>query len=166
MTSHILTALAVRVAGIFMGLYALRNGALYIGSTVGGSQSELLMVLAFLLMTAASLLMIFFPLTLAGKILPDDLAPAKTDSLSSEEIEYLASSLLGLYFFVEAIIHGFYILGILLGLQNMGLSWSWTQEYTAIVMAMIAELFAALWLLFGSKGLWRAVRWARDVGKK
>ncbi len=34
-----------------------------------------------------------------------------------------------------------------------------------IVMAVTAELLAALWLLFGAKGIWSVVRWAKDIGK-
>ncbi len=162
---RILTAIAVRVAGVVIGLYALRNGALYIGSMTGGTESQWLMSLAFLLMLAASLLMIIFPFTLTGKLLPDETEAKKTDSLSSEKIEYLASSLMGLYFFVEAIIDGFYMLGIVLGLRNLGIAWTWTPEYAGIVMAMTAEFLAALWLLFGAKGIWSVVRWAKDVDK-
>ncbi len=166
MTIRILTALAVRITGIVMGLYALRNGSLYIGSMVGGSQIQWLMILAFLLMLAASLLMIVFPLTLAGKLLPVGSESKKTDGLSSDKIEYLASSLMGLYFLVQAIIDGFYLLGIFLGTRNLGITWIWTQDNAGIFMAMIAELIAALWLLFGARGLWGVVRWARDLGKK
>ena len=83
-----LVGLGVRVSGIVIGLYALRNGVAYIGSSSGEGDLywfQLILASNFLLLVA-SILMIVFPITLAEKLLPGDLGGELAEPLTSEKL--------------------------------------------------------------------------------
>ncbi len=165
-----LIALVVRVSGIFMALTAMKAGFFSYGNLAigGGVYAGLWLETGPLfIMLLVSLLMISCPLGVARWLLPAEAADeqhVKYEWHIDGNIELLASSLMGLYFLVQSILDGFYVWGIFLAVRHMGMQWSWTPEYAGMAMASAAEFCAALWFLFGAKGLWVMVRWARKTG--
>jgi len=148
-------ALSVIKAGFFS----------YSNLVIGGGLSAglWLEILPLGIMFAISLVMILCPLGIAKGLLSADLEGVEDEHFSSKKIEYLASSLFGLYFLACAIVDAFYVWGIFLAIRHMGMPWVWTPEYSGAAMAGVAEFCVALWFLFGAKGLWAMVGWARKI---
>ncbi len=168
---EILVALVVRISGIFMALAAIKAGFFsYSNLVIGGGAAAgvWLEVVPLGIMFVISVLMVGFPLGVTQRLLPAETGDeqGEIEPLTSEKIQLLASSLFGLYFLVQSVLDGFYVWGIFLAIRHMGIQWSWTPEYTGTTIAALAEFCMALWFLFGAKGLWAMVRWARIISSE
>ena len=100
-----------------------------------------------------SIFLLIFPMTVAKGIIPYQ--KSKTLDLASESYDHLlltAVILLGLYFLLDALINMFYWVYLwLVYYNNSTIELVITSEQKAGTTATVAELFLALFLIFGAK---------------
>ncbi len=160
-----LYTLAIRITGIIIGLYAIKTGAsfIYTASTTNETYPHWIPLTSSVLMFGAALCMVLFPSIVAGKIIPQSTVVSKRPSLTSDEVELLAYSLIGLYFLVEAVLDISYMISLWYATKVHAFPWSWTPEHVATTVSIIFELIIAIWLLFGGRALKLVMKWGRKA---
>ncbi len=168
MSKHGLAAVAVRIAGLVIGLYAIRNGAMHLAAdpTIRQDPWVWLPLTSTVMMFSTAFCMVIFPTIIVQKLIPRDESPPESSTLSIADIEILATSLVGLYVLVQAVLDATYMGTLWFAIRQTGYPWIWTAEYIATTVTAVAELLVGLWLLFGARGLMSFVRWARTYGEK
>lgn len=161
---HTLSALAVRLAGIVIGLYAVRAGVTFLYSARLSSDEPWLFVALtpLVMMLSASVCMIFFPRTIAGKFVPVMGGETK-DPPSVGDLEHLGTALLGLYFLVQVVLDVTYMITLWFAYKEYGTKMSWTPDHVATLAVAAVEFGLAVWLLLGARGLFGLLRWARST---
>ncbi len=172
-TLNTLTALAIRVTGIILGLYALRTAGAYVYSATTNENAAAyfwLVMAPMLLLLAASALMVAAPHTVAGRLIPNwpmaDRAGEDTQPVTLAGVEVLAVSLVGLYFLIQAILDATYIGTLWYATKQFAMPWAWSPTLVATVITALVEFIAAMWLLLGGKGIVALMRWARTAHPK
>jgi len=159
-----LVVVCTRIAGLFMLLYAIQSagGAILVIATGNTFNPYALLVLVpAALITLASVLLIVWPRTVAGTLLPND-TPAETPMpITYADLVNAACLLLGLYFLVSGVLDAIYWISW----YQMSLERSlvWSPRVVASLIRTLAELIAGLWLIFGAKGIGELVRRARSA---
>ncbi len=166
MSHHGLVAIAVRIAGIFVAIYAVKNGAAYI-STAGQSNDDpwlWLVLTPVVMMAAAAVCMIAFPQIVAGNLIPAK-KPGETESaLTAGQLEPLACSLIGLYFLAQSVFDTTYVASLWFVTKQLGYKWVWAPEFGAVAVTAAVEFIVSMWLLFRARGLLGLLKWARSLG--
>lgn len=159
-----LSAIAVRVTGIVLALYMIKNLAstIYVIGTQPETGNAAIIIAAILGIFGVALFMIFFPASIAGKLLPP-MRDEGSSALTEGDIERLACSLIGLYFFVQAFLDLSYMLTLWQWTEIFGYGWNWSPEYIASAVRIIGQLIVAIWFLFGASGLVKLIRHARGA---
>ena len=164
MAIQTLSALAVRITGIFLGLSFLRSIGNFLTSFGKAIQDPwLFMALTpTVMMFGAALCMVFFPRIIAAKFVP--VVPNESkDPPAIGQLELLGSALLGLYFLVQVVLN---VTGMI-SFYFAGLQWNtpflWSPQYVSSLAVIIVQFIVAMWLLNGAQGLFRLVRWARSA---
>ena len=164
MAIQTLSALAVRVAGIFLGLSSLKAVMSY-AFAFSQSNEDPWLFLALtptVMMFGAALCMIFFPRTIAAKFVP--VVPNESkDPPAIGQLEVLGCALLGLYFLVEAVLDASWLIAYYFAGRQWNYPWQWTQQNVSTLAVAAGEFIVAVWLLLGAKGLFGLVRWARSI---
>jgi hypothetical protein len=113
----------------------------------------------------AAILLWFFPLTVAGKLIPDTKPEELPIALSGTEIETVAFSILGLWILATAIPDIFHwaTFGYLVKASGVGRA-QLTPENIGNIVGTVVELVIGFWLLFGSKGIAGLIRRYRYAG--
>jgi len=164
MAIQTLSALAVRVTGIFLGLSFLKSTGNFMTSFAQAIQDPwLFMALTpTVMMFGASLCMIFFPRTIAAKFVP--MVPNESkDPPAIGQLELLGSALLGLYFLVEVALDVTWMISFYFSSLQWNTPWSWSPQNTSSVTVIIVQFMIAMWLLNGATALFRFVRWAKSA---
>ena len=172
-TLNTLTALAIRVTGIILGLYALRTaGAYFYGASTNENAAAYfwLIMAPMLLLLAASVLMIALPHAIARKLIPKTLlggrAGEDTQPVTLAGVEALAVSIVGLYFLIQSVLDATYIGTLWYATKQFAMPWAWSPTLVATVITALVEFIAAMWLLLGGKGVISLMRWARTAHPK
>lgn len=158
------SALAVRIAGIFVLTYAIQ----YVASVLAWTpqKGELLSYItmwAFVgLSLVVALAMIFAPMGIAGALASGTSAGRDAVTLAIRDIELIACFALGLYFLIDAVLALMNLLIARWASESMSMPWVWHPNLIATGITAIVQIAAGLWLLFGAPGLWSIVRWARE----
>ena len=171
MSLQTVAALAVRVTGIVIGLYAIKAGAAYVYTASEANEDPwlFLALTPTAMMVSASACMIFFPRIIAGKLVPVVKAPAGGDGADAPpapalgDLAGLGCALLGLYFLIQAVLEVAWLISYYFAAVALGYEWIWTSQTAAAIPFAAAEFAAALWLLLGAKGFVTALRWAKRV---
>lgn len=155
-----LTALAIRLTGIFLGLSTVKQLAslLYVFTGNYDLFASAILFGFTLISFIIALIMIFFPVAVAEQ-LNRGIKDGESISFAGADIEALACSLVGLYFLIEAILSATY--RFTLWQQNYPFDTS--PETFASLFRVLAQFLVAAWLLFGANGIARALRWARTA---
>ena len=164
MAIQTLSALAVRVTGIFLGLYFLKSMGNFMTSFTQAIRDPwLFMALTpTVMMFGASLCMIFFPRMIAAKFVP--VVPNESkDPPAIGQLELLGSALLGLYFLVEVALDVTWMISYYFSALQWNTPWTWSPQNASSLTVIIVQFIIAVWLLNGAKMLFRLVRWARSV---
>jgi len=96
----------------------------------------------------------FFPLTVAKKLLPVMREPSPEVAIGSPTALSLGLTLIGVWFFANALVDSSYWLTLLVRSKQIGNTpIEWTPEQIASMIATVVELTISFWLLFGSSGI-------------
>lgn len=159
--------IAVRLFAIFLFLYTLRyvSGLLPLAAAPPPNNVSLMFIfLLGLFPILAAVLLWFFPLTVAGRIIPNIKSKTSTSKLSAGEIEVVAFSVMGLWVLTFAIPDTFYWVTFVLLLKNVEVgNVHLTPDNIASIVTTIVELAIGFWLLFGSRGVFAIVRRFRQA---
>jgi hypothetical protein len=126
-------------------------------------------LLPFLLMCVLSLLLAvllwFFPLTIARKLLPVLRDPRPPLSAAGQDVEDTVVFVLGLWVLASAAPDIVYWMVLAFRIQNTeAASVPLLPEQVASIWATVAQIAIGLWLVFGARGLLGALRRLRYAG--
>jgi hypothetical protein len=100
----------------------------------------------------------FFPLTVARKLLPVMSEPRSEEAIDASIALSLGLTLLGAWFFANALIDtSYWLVYLFRSRQVEGGALHWSHEQVAHMVATVVELVVALWLLLGSGGIKRLI---------
>jgi hypothetical protein len=167
MSPRQMVALAVRLFVIWTAisfLTRLPGNAAFLRRGLEDASGLAWLIAGVVLVFAICLVLWFFPLTIAGKLLPGSgippAEPATVDQWFSVGcaligIWALASSLPAIFLFYLPLLH---YAGATEG------RFSWDLLASLNFARIIGEALLGLYLLFGARGIRRVVRWARTAG--
>jgi hypothetical protein len=154
-------AIAARLFAIFLGVYALRTTFFYV-QFMAQAEIEPGMVAGYAfvvaVMVAVALLLWFFPLSVARKLLPVMKEPRSEPNVGADTLFSLGLMMMGLWLLANAITDGVYWAAMLMAMRATGMPLSdLTPDQKAAMVTTVAEAVVALFLVFGSNGLRNAV---------
>jgi hypothetical protein len=163
-----IVGIAVRLSAIFLGLYTWRYVSGLVPLLAAPSQDSI--GVGFLLLLAlfpilASLLLWYFPLAVASKIIPDIKTEKASTPLDAGGIEVVAFSVMGLWVLTTAVPDIFY--WIVFAYRTKSADFGnpeLSPESVGYIVATVVELVIGFWLLFGSKGILGIIRRIRYAG--
>ena len=170
MTPKQLVGLGLRLAGIVLALILVRNTVVLAGQWASGPVTSwhVAQLIGLLLMLMASFVLIAFPLTIAGRLLPGPTDETLTFAWSFDELQAALIPLMGLWMLVQAAIDAsawfvYYVgLGIYYGPRGNP-SQAFGPEQIRDFAAIAAQAAAALYLLLRTGGVLRFLKWVRGV---
>lgn len=162
--------LAVRLFAVFLAVYTIRyaSGLLPRVALQPPNNVSLLYIFSVALFPIlAAVLLWFFPLSVAAKIIPETKSKKQVTSLSPAEIEVVAFSVMGLWVLAGAIPDTLnWATYFALWLANHeAFNLELTPDNIGNMVGTIAELVIGFWLMFGSHGLLVIIRRARHAGR-
>lgn len=166
MSKEQIVGVTVRLFAIFLALYTLRYASNLLPYTAMPPPNNISFVfigtLALFPILVAVLLW-FFPLTVAAKLIPDINTKEQTTSIGAGSIEVVAFSVMGLWVLATAIPDIFYWVTFVHQVKSAGMgSPELSPENLGNIVATTVELAIGSWLLFGSKGLLSIIRRVRQ----
>lgn len=147
----------VRLFAVWLATWALRNLPSFWIFNVPGTTPEMrsYALVVSILMLLIAITLWFFPLTVASKLISGK-ATAEYPTFSLEQIQSAGASLLGLWVLSSAVPNlGFYAVAIFVTGATVE-----SGTYASIARLVI-EVVIGLWLLFGARGIFGLVHWAR-----
>ncbi|MGI9413528.1 MAG: hypothetical protein ACR2PM_07660 [Hyphomicrobiales bacterium] len=164
MAIQTLSALAVRITGIVIGLSALKAGAAYLYTAAQANLDPwlFLALTPTVMMFAAAACMIVFPRTVAGNLVPV-VANETREPPAIGQLEVLGCALIGLYFLIQAVLDATWMISYYYAGRQWDTAWVWNQSTVTPTVVAAAKFAIAVWLLLGAKGLFGLLRWARRV---
>lgn len=162
MSIQTLSALAIRITGIVIGLYAVKSGAIYVYAAKQSNDDPWLFVTLtpIVMMFSASACMIAFPRIIAGKLVPVADGTTK-EPPSITDLEVLGSALLGLYFLIQSVLDAVWMISLWFATKQFGYQWQWSGDYVSTIAVAVVEFAIAVWLMLGARGLFELLRRAR-----
>ena len=107
----------------------------------------------------------FFPLTVARKLLPVMREPPSNEMIGSATALSLGLTLIGAWFFANALVDSSYWLTLLVRSKQMsGTAVEWRPEQIASMLSTAVELVVSFGLLFGSSGITQLIYKLRYAG--
>jgi hypothetical protein len=167
MTKEQVLGLAVRLFAIFLFVYGLRSltGVIQLAETASGYSGIWWVAVSYLVIFVCIALMLwFFPVTVARKILPKDDRKTGETEISLKDIDVVAYSILGVWLLATTIPDVIYWLLVLATLEHKGLIPYMTHSRLASVIATIIQFGIGIWLMLGAKGLRGLIRKLRYAG--
>jgi hypothetical protein len=166
MTNAQVVALGVRLFCIWLALFIVRHApALWSLNTQqfpdSGAAGAVIIVSVVLIVVTIALW--FFPLAVARKLIPKATLDQPTP-LPIDQLQSAGFCLLGLWVLTEAVPRLVYIIFIVYHSTRPNAMVALEPHNYAAIAQTIVELGIGSWLLFGAKGLLRAIRWARTAG--
>ena len=162
MSPHQTIAVAVRLFAVWLAVYALQTAsATFLDGRVATKGLVVAGIIGILTLLVAVLLW-FFPLTTAKKLLSD---PAANSAPGETPDTWLATgcALIGLWLLASAIPH---IVRDALYLYSANSSYDDSVEFKHWVAYRFVEIVVAVWLIVGTGGFVKVFRWARSAGSK
>ena len=160
--------IAVRLFAIFLALETLRYASSllpYAAAPPPNNISFVFIGTLALFPILAAVLLWFFPLSVAAKLIPDIKSQGQHGPLGAGGIEVVAFSVLGLWVLTTAIRDIFYWVTFVYQVKNSGLgNADLSPDNVGNIVATVVELVIGFWLLLGSKGLLGVIRRARQAG--
>ena len=158
-------AIALRLFAIALTLYTVSS---FVGSawSVFASASNIgasvLVVVVTVLMLAAAFLLWRFPLWLASRLVRfDDSMNRTSSSISVDELQTIAFTVLGIYLLLKAVTAGIYWVFWFNAVRGYDID---PRQWASMLMT-IAEFLLACFLVFGAKGLTVLISKVRQAGR-
>jgi hypothetical protein len=163
-----IVGIAVRLFAIFLLIYTVRYLSDYIHVLMGESYFKgnitpliILTILPFIVV----ILLWFFPLKVAAKLIPKINSAEQPVNLGNNEIEHIALSILGIWVLASAIPDVFYWSIFIYMIKSSGMVvGALRPENVGNIVAIIIEIIIGIWLLVGSKGIIGIIRRLRYAG--
>ena len=155
MSREDIVAVASRVVAVFVFVFTLRTvaGAIQLFATSDTIALTGFGIVVLVLLSIAALLW-YFPLTIAGKLLPVMKEPRSGHALDASTALSIALTAIGIWFLGNAIIDVSYWLTLFARVKQSDVSgFEWTPDQLASMAATGIELALAIWLVFGSTGI-------------
>lgn len=157
MSREDIVAIAVRLFAIFLGIYVLRTlfGFVQFTSEMTFDAKAILVSVAVVgAMAGAVVLLWFFPLSVARKLLPVMKEPRSEPNVGVDTLFALALVLMGLWILANAVIDGIYWISTLLAMRSVDIQFSTlTPSDKAAMVATVVETIIAMFLILGSTGI-------------
>jgi hypothetical protein len=167
MSREDIVAIAVRLFAIFLGIYVLRTlfGVVQFTSEMTFDAKAIVASLAVVgAMAGGVLLLWFFPLSVARKLLPVMKEPRSESKVGVDTLFSLGLILMGLWLLANAIIDGLYWASLLLAMRAADMmSLELTSEQQAAIFTTAVEAIVAVFLILGSTGIRNVVYRFRNV---
>lgn len=157
MSREDIVAIAVRLFAIFLGIYVLRTlfgFVQFTSETTFDAKAILASVAVVGAMAGAVLLLWFFPLSVARKLLPVMKEPRSEPNAGVDTLFALGLILMGLWLLANAIIDGLYWASLLLAMRAADMMHlDLTPEQKASIFTTAVEVVVAMFLILGSTGI-------------
>jgi len=167
MTKEQVFGLAVKLFAIYLLVSGLRSitGVIQIADHASGFAGIWWVAGSYLFVfVCIALLLWFFPVTVARKLLPkDDRKPEEKD-ISLKDIDIIAYSILGVWLLATTIPDVIYWILVMYTLEHKGLIHYMSHARVANVVATTIQFIIGVWLLLGAKGLRGLIRKLRYAG--
>jgi hypothetical protein len=154
-------AIAARLFAVYIVLKTILQipTAVQTMSQEQGTPWVWLYVLALLVSLAICVFLWFFPLTIARKLLPVMKEPRSEQTISAPIGLSLGLTLIGIWFLAHAAIDSIYWLTLIVRVKQMDpqVSFEWTPDQVASMIATVFQLGLSAWLVFGNAGLRRLI---------
>ena len=167
MTKEQIVALAIRLFSVFLFIYGIRA----IGTIVPINDLDQMSMMAWILtivfalaFSAIAVLLWFFPLLVARKLLPVSDQKEGKSVVALQDIDVIAFSVIGLWILATAIPDMVYWIMMWSVLLNKVSINDVSFDYIASSVSTVLELCIGLWLLVGAQGLRGVVRRFRHAG--
>lgn len=160
--------IAVRLFAVFLGFYTFRYVIGLTSLLVDPSPNKpgvgfLLLLAAF--PTLAAILLWYFPLAVASKVIPDIKTAKAPARLDAGGIAVVSFSIMGLWVLTTAIPDIFYWVTFAYRIRSTDLGNSeLSPEHIAYIVSTVVELAVGFWLLLGSRGILGIIRRFRYAG--
>jgi hypothetical protein len=165
-----IVGLAVRLFAIFLAFYTLRDASSLLAYISAPPPNNISLVFAGALVLPpilAAVLMWYFPLALANKLIPDIKTKDAPVPLDAGGIETVAFTIMGLWVLTNAIPDIFHWAIYVYQVKNKHFGFAdFAPEHIGNIVSTVVEFVIGFWLLFGSRGLLGLIRRARHAGAK
>ncbi|MES9971576.1 MAG: hypothetical protein ABW092_16205 [Candidatus Thiodiazotropha sp.] len=169
MSKEEITAIAVRLFAIALAIYGLNNLpgmiAYFDQEQIQGAVYAFTGIIVLILIIA--LLLWYFPVFIAAKIIPKSSQSNTATQWNREELLSTGIIIIGIYFLfyvVSDIIYWFYIWKYSISFEGTPIEMNTHQ--LASIFATVGELFIVIMILFGSKGIANFITKLRYAGVK
>lgn len=166
-----MVAIGVRLFSIFLLLGALRQlpGTVALFA-LDVDKSLVVLGMAMLLLGAlVAVLLWFFPLTVARRLLPVMREPRSEQAMDASVALTVGLTLIGIWLMATALADATYWFTLFLRTRQAGAGYyEWSHEQVANVIATGVQVLIAAWLVFGASGVRRLVqryRYGATVGQ-
>jgi len=151
MDKKYIIALGIRIAALFYIIYIIRDGSAFVYTVVNLQEKTnwtfvAIIILAVLLLIGVIILK--FPLFIAGKLLPKSSEENLGGNYSLEDIQMVAFTIVGLLVLVRAFPDIIYWLIVMQKYKNEIPTIELRPEDVGNIFATILELIIGFWLLF------------------
>lgn len=156
MSREDLIAAGVRIFAVFLLVTIARSlpSAMALLDQEGPRPSLALIGLVLTSSIAVCAFLWFFPLTIARKLLPVMSEPRSETAMSGSVAMSVGLTLLGAWVLASALPDAIYWMTLFLLTRQVDAAYfEWGHEQISSVVATIAELTLAAWLIFGSSGI-------------
>lgn len=161
MTKEQIVGLAVKLFAVFLFIYGLRAvpGFISFSDDANGFAGYWWIAGSYVLVfVCLALLLWFFPVTVARKLLPkDDRKPGEAN-FTLKDIDIIAYSVLGVWILTTTIPNAIYWIVVLATLAHKGLIPYMSHTRLASVIATVTQFCLGVWLMLGAKGLRGLIR--------
>jgi hypothetical protein len=153
-------AVAVRLFAAYVLFWTLETfpNAMFLLSGADGKASAGLYIAILVFAGLLCAFLWFFPLSIARKLLPVMREPRSEQAISSPVALSLGITLLGIWFFADALVSALYWLTLFIrSKQANGIPVEWTSKQIASMVATLARLLLSVWFIFGATGIRRLI---------
>lgn len=161
-----IVGLAVRIFALYLVLTAVTGLGTFIAfneTGLPGTMPRAAMVAVVAIPLALALLLWFFPLTVAHKLLPPMTADAAPTRLGPGEYQVVAFSVLGMWVLAEQLPAMISWIGVAIYVHGEEADLMTAREIGRLA-STVAGLGIGFWLLFGARGLVGLLRSVRSAG--
>ncbi|AKC87085.1 hypothetical protein [Pseudoxanthomonas suwonensis] len=168
MSREDVVAVAVRLFSVFLVLGVLRQlpGTIALFAVDVDRGLVALSLLLLLLGALVAVLLWFFPLSVARKLLPVMREPRSEQAMDAQVALMVGLTLIGVWVLAYALVDVAYWLTLFVRTRHPGaVYFEWSHEQVANVVATGVEVAVAIWLIFGASGIRRLIqRYRRGEG--
>jgi len=169
MTDKQWVGLGVRLSGILLGIYfmafAIRTISFFKNPETAANVDVAAYVTLGTIILLIVFLMIAFPLTVAGKIVPGDIDDGSISNESKESVQGVILSVAGVIILAIRLPDLVYWIIYIMMINEQGSTdGSLGPDVIAPLITTFVEIAIALWLVFGARGIIGAIRTIRSAG--